>query len=194
MTQPQAPTPPPRCKWPFVVLGILVLFIILVLSTNGGGGTVTTLPVATSTGAVAAGASTDSGNGSQVATFGQRFTWPDGLAVTASKPQPFNPSSSAADNTRGRAVLITTTVTNGTTQPYMLNPFIIGPRATQAGQEAPQIFDSAKNVSVFPATTLLPGKSYTFKTAFSVGQAVGELQLEYSEDTFGSPAIFTGQG
>lgn len=126
------------------------------------------------------------------ATFGQRYTWPSGLAVDVKAPEPFKPSSSAAGNDQGRAVLVTTTITNGTTEPYAFNVFIVGPTATHAGQAATSVFDIEKKIGGAPLTTILPGKSFTYKAAFSIGKDPGEMQLQYTEAFGSGPAIFVG--
>jgi hypothetical protein len=127
-----------------------------------------------------------------VATWGQRFTFPDGLAIEVSQPKPYQPSRSAAGDSRGRAVVVDTTIVNGTGTPYEFNSFIVGPTATHAGQHAPSIVDLGKRIGVTPLTTVLPGKSFTYQQAFSVGTETGELQLQYTAEVFGEAAIFVG--
>jgi hypothetical protein len=130
---------------------------------------------------------------SEVATFGQRYTFESGLAIDVAQPEKYTPSNSAAGNDTGRAVLVTTTVTNGTDQPFDFNPFLLGPNATHSGQPASQVIDSAKKIGITAGSTILPGKSLTYKTAIAVQSTKGELQLEYKEGFAGSPAIFIGE-
>jgi len=50
---------------------------------------------------------------SKTGAFGQKYTWPDGVAVTVSGPKAYRPSSSAATSqTAVRYVSMTVTVTN----------------------------------------------------------------------------------
>ena len=127
-----------------------------------------------------------------VATFGQRYTFPSGIAIDVAKPEQYKPSQSAAGADTGRAVLVTTTITNGSDQPFEVNTMIIGPQAQHVGQPAQQVTDIEKQIGVTAPATVLPGKSFTYKTAFAVQPDKGELQLEYKEGFVGDPAIFTG--
>jgi len=128
-----------------------------------------------------------------IATFGQRFTLPSGLAIEVAAPMPFQASSEAAGTDRDREVLVETTIINGTDRPYEFNSFVVGPDATHNGETAPQIFDAGQNIDIAPVTTILPGRSFTYRTAFSIDRDPGELQLEYSADFGGPAAIFVGQ-
>jgi hypothetical protein len=128
-----------------------------------------------------------------VATFGERFTFSSGLAIEVAQPQAYRPASSAAGHDRDRAVIIETTVINGNDEPYEFNDFIMGPTATHDSRPASAIFDSANDIGMTPMTTILPGKSFTFRKAVSIGESSAELQLEYRADMLGETAIFTGQ-
>jgi hypothetical protein len=131
-----------------------------------------------------------------VAAFGQPYTFASGIAVDVANPEPYAPSiaaATAAGKVTGRAVVVTTTVTNGTSQPFKFNPFIVGPQATHAGQPAQYITDMKNNVGLFVGATILPGASFTYRTAFEVQPSKGTLQLEYKDGSTDSPAIFTGE-
>jgi hypothetical protein len=129
---------------------------------------------------------------SGVATFGQRFTFPSGLAIDVAPPQEYTPSRTAAGADTGRTVLVTTTVTNGTDQPFEVNTFVLGPQAQHAGQPARAVVDIEKQIGLTAPVTVLPGRSFSYRTAFAVQPDKGELQLEYKEGFSGEPAIFTG--
>ncbi|MCE3551547.1 hypothetical protein LWC33_08780 [Pseudonocardia sp. RS11V-5] len=129
---------------------------------------------------------------SQTVAFGQTYTYKDGLAVTIAAPAKFTPSRFAAPQNIDRAVLLTVTVQNGTTQNFDVNTFGNGPDATFAGAHADEITD-LQQLEAAESTTLLPGKSYTYKKAFAVGSGAGELQAEWKRDLFSDPVIFTGQ-
>jgi hypothetical protein len=129
---------------------------------------------------------------SQAVGFGQTYTYEDGLAVTIATPTDFTPSRSAYPQNVGRAVLLTVTVQNGTDKPFELNTFGNGPDVTFAGAHADEITDLQK-LEAAEATTVLPGKSYTYKKAFAVGSGTGELQAEWTREVFSDPVIFTGQ-
>jgi hypothetical protein len=126
-----------------------------------------------------------------VAAFGQRVTFDDGLAVEVTAPQPYKPSRYAAGHDGDRAVKFDITVVNGSDEPYDAVMTVVN--ATHGGRQVSRIFDSANGGSENPAGTVLPGKSTTFTVALSLGEAVGELQLEVTPGFLGEPAIFTGQ-
>jgi hypothetical protein len=126
-----------------------------------------------------------------VAAFGQRVTFDDGLAVEVTTPQPYKPSRYAAGHDGDRAVTFDITVVNGSDEPYDAVMTMVN--ATHGGRQVSRIYDSANGGSENPAGTVLPGKSTTFTVALSLGEAVGDLQLEVAPDFLGDPAIFTGQ-
>lgn len=129
--------------------------------------------------------------GAATAAFGQRVTFDDGLAVEVTAPQLYNPSRYAAGHDADRAVNIDVTVVNGSGEPYDAVMTMVN--ATHGGRQVSRIYDSANGGSENPAGTVLPGKSTTFTVALSLGEAVGELQLEVSHGFLGEPAIFVGQ-
>jgi hypothetical protein len=128
---------------------------------------------------------------SATAAFGQRVTFDDGLAIEVTTPQPYKPGRYAAGHDGDRAVTFDVTVVNGSEEPYDAVMTMVN--ATHGGRQVSRIFDSANGGSENPAGTVLPGKSTTFTIALSLGEAVGELQLEVTPGFLGEPAIFTGQ-
>jgi hypothetical protein len=128
-----------------------------------------------------------------VVAFGQRFTWKSGIAVEVAQPEAFTPSRTAAGDDGDRAVIVTTTVINGSDEPYQFNEFIMGPTITHGGQAATRIFDAENKLSISPVSTILPGKSFTYRSGFSLGAASAELQLQYSEQFGSDPGIYVGR-
>jgi hypothetical protein len=126
-----------------------------------------------------------------IATFGQRVTFDDGLAVEVTAPEPYKPSRYAAGHDGDRAVSFDVTVVNGSDEPYDAVMTVVN--ATHGGRQVSRIFDSANGGSENPAGTVLPGKATTFTVALSLGAAADELQLEVTPGFLGEPAIFTGQ-
>lgn len=99
-------------------------------------------------------------------TFGDTYTWPDGLAVTISEPADFAPSEYAAGQVEGEPALsYDVTVTNGTDED--VEAVAINLTVSSAGKQASPIFDSAGGTDM-PTATILPGKSLTWKVAYSV--------------------------
>jgi hypothetical protein len=139
----------------------------------------------------------DSGGQDQSTTgaFGQTITWPDGVAVSVSKPETYKPSSSASIGPgAARFVSMKVTVTNGSNKDLAATGADLS--ATANGAPAEQVFDSAKGLNGSPSSTILPGKSVTFTVAFGLpSKDPGDLQVELRPG-FGigyQPAIFTGQ-
>lgn len=126
--------------------------------------------------------------------WGQPYTWPDGLAVQVTKPQPFNPSPSAVTPPdMQRAVSMNITVTNNRPQPYQFNWAIFGPTATVDGSPVNAIVDMQKNVGGAPVSTIMPGESLTYTWALPVSSSGSHVQLEFSPTMMGTPAVVTGQ-
>jgi hypothetical protein len=188
------PTPRrPRSKLPWILGGIVALVVVIgAVAPRGGSAPKVTVaaPAPVATAPADAPAAADAGSG--VPTWGQRATTDAGLGIEVAKPEAYKASRSAAGNDRGRAVKVTTTVVNGTSEPYELNTFIIGPTATHASQSAPEIYDFGGDIDVVPVTTILPGKSFTYSTLLSIGKDEAEMQLEYSPELFEDPVIFVG--
>lgn len=87
------------------------------------------------------------------------------------------------------------TVTNGTDKPFDAGLLSFGSDAQFDGRKAEKVFDSSGGCGNGGAenATVLPGKTYTYETAFSVGAQPGELQITL-QPTFGSDkAVFVGQ-
>jgi hypothetical protein len=82
---------------------------------------------------------------------------------------------------------------NGTSEPYELNTFIIGPTATHDGSPAPEVIDLGGGADIVPVTTVLPGKSFSYSSVFSVGAQEADLQLEYRSDFLVDPVIVVGK-
>jgi Domain of unknown function (DUF4352) len=116
------------------------------------------------------------------------------VSVSVSAPAKFTPSSSAAaiGGPIRRAVVVNISITNNGTEPYQFNPFIVGPNATAGGAVAPAITDLESGAGIADSATILPGKSYTYKMAFSVPEQQGEFQVELSSSIFGSSVVFAG--
>jgi hypothetical protein len=199
------PGPPRKApKWPWGVGGVFLLVLVIGLASAGRGNQ-GAAPAAKPTITVAApapaalapsarsDAGTDVAAGSGVVGWGQRATTAEGLGIEVAKPQAYQPSRSAAGNDRERAVKVTTTVVNGTSEPYELNTFIIGPTATHDARPAPEVIDLGGGADIVPVTTVLPGKSFSYSSVFSVGGQEADLQLEYRTDFLVDPVIVVGR-
>jgi hypothetical protein len=166
------------------VLGLLLGVVVATSMRTGPDGDVQLGPA----GLAVAPPAAPSAAGSR-GTFGQRVTMPDGVAIEVAEPVPYEPSGRAAGHDRARAVLVTTTVVNGSDAPFELNTFAFGPTATHRDRTAARIFDVAGSlVAAVPVMTVAPGAAVTYRTAFSLDRASGVLALRY-----GPGAVFTGK-
>jgi hypothetical protein len=116
------------------------------------------------------------------------------VSVSVSAPVRFAPSSTAMSlgGPIARAVVVNITITNNGTESYQFNPFIVGAKATAGGAAAPDITEVEKGVGTATEATILPGKSYTYKVAFSVPEQSGDFQVGLSSSIFGSDVVFAG--
>src|SRR4051812_2595324 len=112
-----------------------------------------------------------------------------GLQVIASAPENFTPSATSAGNSGVRAFSTEITVRNGTSQP--LNPSMISVNASVNGQQAESVFDSAQDIGL-PTTTVLPGRSVTYRAAFSSPVDHGAVQVDVSPGFDNGTASFEG--
>src|SRR5690348_15074967 len=73
-------------------------------------------------------------NGPVTATWGKRFTWPDGLAVEVSQPRSCTPSQYAQPTGVKRGAVVTITVINGTQRVFDVGMLSAGADAQFAGK------------------------------------------------------------
>lgn len=127
-------------------------------------------------------------------TWGQRYTWPSGIAIDIAEPKACKPSSSAAPGEIARAVKLHMTVTNGSPQPYDVG-FLTAPTVQFASTKAESItdIDGPCGNGGMEVATVLPGKTYAFDIAYAVGKDPGELQVEFQTDFTGDKAVFVGK-
>jgi hypothetical protein len=131
----------------------------------------------------------------QQLTFGQSFTYDDGMMVTIDSPTRYQPSSSAfiAGGETARSVAVKVTVVNGTAKP--LDLIGVSVQATAGDQVAEQVFDSAKGIGGSPSQTLSPGQRQTFTVAFGLPSAESaDLRVQVNPSLFGyQPVFYMGQ-
>ncbi|WAL66729.1 hypothetical protein ORV05_02625 [Amycolatopsis cynarae] len=187
---PQTGQTPPharRRKLRWLAIAVpLVLLLALVIATVVNGHTRHKDKAASGT--VAAG---DAATAQPDLTWGQRFTWQNGLTVQVEAPAPYTPSQNA-NMDPDRSIILNITLTNGGTTPYQFNWTVFGPNATFNGEAANSIVDADRGVGVPPLTTIAPGQSYTYQWAFAATEDPGVLRLEFQPDFGGQKAIFTG--
>lgn len=130
----------------------------------------------------------------KTATWGERYTWPDGLAVEVSTPKPCKPGEYAMPQKGERAVKVTIRVTNGTKEPFNTVVLSVGNDAQFEGKKAELVFDSSGECGGgLDSATVLPGKTFEMSQAFAVGAQPGELQVALQPNFGAAKAIFVGQ-
>ncbi|MCT2007864.1 hypothetical protein M3C74_07085 [Micrococcus lylae] len=99
-------------------------------------------------------------------TFGDTYTWHNGLAVTVGQPQPFTPSEWASiENEDGQHHMFDVSVVNGTSEAH--DAFEISLQASSGGEQSGMIFDTDNRIDV-PTVSIQPGKTLNFKVAFTL--------------------------
>ncbi|WP_162830088.1 hypothetical protein [Amycolatopsis palatopharyngis] len=128
-------------------------------------------------------------------TWGKRYTWDNGLAVEISAPTACTPSEYAMPQDVVRAVKFTVTVVNGTEEAFDAMMLSVGGDAQFNGSTAEAIFDSNGECGDggMEAATVMPGKTFTYEAAYSVGEQPGEMQLALQPNFGGDKAVFSGQ-
>lgn len=124
-----------------------------------------------------------------ISTFGSAYTYPDGLEVSVSEPQPFTPSSTAAGGSAHTDhISISITIVNGTSAAF--DPTLTFATVQSANTEGDPVFDSGQGVGGSPNTTILPGRETTFTYAFGVDDP-NDVIVEVTTDWNKDAAIFT---
>ena len=122
-------------------------------------------------------------------TFGQAFTFKDGLSVGISPPTPYTPSTSAStSNPEGPFVAFTVTIVNGSPNNY--DPALFSASLQSGNVEADQVYDSANDVGGAPSTAVLPSRESQFTIAFEASDPA-DLVLQVSPGFEYRNAFFT---
>lgn len=115
-------------------------------------------------------------------TFGETYTYEDGLSITIGKPKKFTPSEySAYDESAAQHLAFEVVVVNGTEANF--DPAGVYITLQSGDAEADQVFDSENGFDGGPTTKLLPGRQAKFKVGFSVN-APEDLVMEVSPGAF----------
>ncbi|XNY99708.1 hypothetical protein ACL90Y_08025 [Micrococcus luteus] len=101
-------------------------------------------------------------------TFGDTYTWNDGVAVAVGQPQRFTPSASAFvedEALRAQAYSFDVTVENGSGEP--IDSMETSLQASSGGEQSGMVYDSAAGLDT-PTVSIQPGKSLNFKVVFTL--------------------------
>ncbi|BDM69249.1 hypothetical protein HEK616_27360 [Streptomyces nigrescens] len=115
-------------------------------------------------------------------SFGESYTFGDGLKVTVAKPTPFTPDAIAYGHAKGnKAVQVTITVVNTGKQRVSIKTGL--PDVNDAdGASAELVIDGSGRQKVLTGY-LLPGRTAVGKYAFSLPPAAaGRAEVEFSPD------------
>ena len=127
------------------------------------------------------------------ASFGDRRTWPNGLAITISQPRSLRPSSTAYPQA-ARAAVFELTVENGTSTAY--KPSQLAVKATIGGQPAQEVVDPAQGLGGYEAAQddLAPGRSVQLTVAFALPKQPVDLRILVQPDVIDAvpAAAFSG--
>lgn len=129
----------------------------------------------------------DSSAASGTEKFGQTAKFADGVTLTVGKPIAYKPSDTAAGADQKDDITFEVTIKNGSDKP--LKPLAYG-QMTSASTQGSQITDIERNVGMIPTATVLPGKSITWKEAWSVADK-NDLQYEIAPNPEYDSTIFT---
>ena len=127
-------------------------------------------------------------------TWGERYTWPNGVAIEVSKPTACKPGQYAQPQHIERAVTLQVTVVNGSDKPFNV-ALLSTAQAQFAGAHADAVFDANGKCkdSIMESGTVLPGKTMKLDISYAFGKDPGELQIELQPDFIGDKAVFVGQ-
>ncbi|NQX27172.1 DUF4190 domain-containing protein [Microbacteriaceae bacterium VKM Ac-2854] len=117
------------------------------------------------------------------AAFGETIAYDNDVTISVSAATAFTPTDTAFGADQANQVLVTMTITNGSTE--NLEPSVYA-TASSAGVAATDIYDSgnaAGDIGTPPSTTILPGGTATWLQGFSVADPADiVLQISPSFD------------
>jgi hypothetical protein len=173
-----------------IALPVLVVLAAALAGCATSGGTVT--PMSTSSTPPPPAASAPDGTAAHPATWGQQYKGAS-LSTALGAPAPYTPSRMAfvGGAKIERAVALDITVTNGSKDQPMPS-MALSIQGTSGGAQAEKIYDSGGGIDQ-PTADILPGKSLSWKVAFSVPKDATELTVQVSSLGGGKTVYFSGK-
>ncbi|MFG2235116.1 DUF4352 domain-containing protein [Streptomyces sp. NPDC048723] len=110
--------------------------------------------------------------------FGETFTYPNGITVSLSVPTMYEPTDQYSRDTIKNAVVLTITITNGSTKPHEVISASPNVRDDQ-GMTAKMAFDG-RNVPKMIRGSILPGESASGVVAFEVPKGTKSITADIS--------------
>ena len=106
--------------------------------------------------------------------YGDTAVWEDGMEVTISEPEGYEPSEYVELSGDGEPVVMEVTIKNGTDEPFQAHSMHTA--ASSDGQEAERIYDMENDIDL-PSTDVRPGKEITYKIGYEVKDK-GDVDLD----------------
>jgi hypothetical protein len=129
-------------------------------------------------------------------TWGQKYTWPSGVAVEIPAPVACKPSKTATPQDAKRALKVTFKITNGSDKPFETSVLTVGSEVQFGGAKAELLIDISGPCKAgvgMESATVLPGKGYSYEVTYAVAAEPGEMQIALQPDFGVDKAVFTGQ-
>lgn len=122
--------------------------------------------------------------------YGKTLKYPDGMKLTVSKPEQFDPPASAyADESMPYYVRFTVTITNDSSERF--DPVLTSVTVASGQTEGSPIYDVSNGLSVTPTTSIPPGEVRSWVVAFGVTD-VDDITAQVAlNDLVHDPAMFT---
>lgn len=148
----------------------------------------------TSTSSVTPAAAAADGSASHPLAFGQTWGTSDQIRVTLGAPSAYTPSASAftPGGSAGRAVALDVTIAVPTSLGKAFPAMLLTVQATAGSAQAQKIEDVGNNVGS-PTSSVLPGKSLSWKLAFAVPSGPNDFTVQVSTAIGGQDVYFTGK-
>lgn len=120
-------------------------------------------------------------------TFGEAFSYDDGLTVTVSAPEPFKYSYPEEFTEGEQTMRFTITIVNNTGATF--DPTSTSVSMQSGNEEAAELFDSARGLEGSPVTPLLDGRETVYDVGFALKDP-NDLVMQFSPDWERDPVIF----
>ena len=124
---------------------------------------------------------------SGTAAFGDAATWPEGVTITVSQPEPFTPSEYSAGGGEGDAYIFTVTMTNGSDENF--EPLVME-TVTSGGTQLSSIIDMDQDLDFAPTATMLPGDTLTWNVGYNIPD-MDSLRFQIAPSVLMDEVIFT---
>jgi hypothetical protein len=129
----------------------------------------------------------DQSSGDQQLSFGDSYTWDDGVSLMVSKPKKFKPSEYNEVKGAKAYLKYTVTVVNKSNAPLDLSLTYI--TVQSSNKEAEQVFDTDNGLEGSPSTKLLKGRESEYDIGFGVADAKDVVMEVALQDNFERPSL-----